>query len=192
MAQGDRGFYWWIRFVVVPLVGSGGLVAIIVALIIRPSTSSRQDRSSGQIVAAEEETDHLFFELQSLRLEKIGDAWPGDKSPTRVELYVDERRVVHDSSLDIYGMRNGQLAPFESSSRKANLGQFPLGFADFALRIDVIDIDDDHPDRDHPVLGRFRIPVKATDVGAIITPSGEVVPKFGEKNAEISFVIRWI
>ena len=33
----EQGYKWWIRYVVVPLIGGGGLIAIIVALLDRPT-----------------------------------------------------------------------------------------------------------------------------------------------------------
>jgi hypothetical protein len=35
----ERGLYWWVRYVIVPIIGGGGLIAIIVALIMGPSSS---------------------------------------------------------------------------------------------------------------------------------------------------------
>ncbi|GEM_PF-6808399 len=29
----ERGFYWWMRYVIVPVIGGGGIIAIIVAVI---------------------------------------------------------------------------------------------------------------------------------------------------------------
>jgi hypothetical protein len=34
----EKGFRWWIRHVVVPLIGGGGLIAILVAFIMRPTS----------------------------------------------------------------------------------------------------------------------------------------------------------
>jgi len=35
----DRGYKWWIRYVVVPLIGGGGLIALVVASLNRPQSS---------------------------------------------------------------------------------------------------------------------------------------------------------
>jgi hypothetical protein len=35
----ERGFKWWLRYVIVPIIGSGGVVAIIIALMTRPANS---------------------------------------------------------------------------------------------------------------------------------------------------------
>ena len=37
MAESETGLKWWLRYVVVPLVGSGGIVALIVAFLNRPA-----------------------------------------------------------------------------------------------------------------------------------------------------------
>ena len=34
----ERGLYWWVRYVVVPIIGGGGVIAIIVAFIARQSS----------------------------------------------------------------------------------------------------------------------------------------------------------
>lgn len=41
MADNEIGFRWWLRFVVVPIVGGGGIVAIIVALLSRPDPTGK-------------------------------------------------------------------------------------------------------------------------------------------------------
>ena len=38
MSDNEHGAKWWIRFVIVPLIGGGGLIAIMVAFINRPTT----------------------------------------------------------------------------------------------------------------------------------------------------------
>jgi hypothetical protein len=38
----EHGFKWWIRYVIVPLIGGGGAIAIVVAIINRPSPSPPQ------------------------------------------------------------------------------------------------------------------------------------------------------
>ena len=53
MSRGDRiehGIKWWIRYVVVPLIGTGGLVGIVVALLAKPDTPrvGSEDASSGR------------------------------------------------------------------------------------------------------------------------------------------------
>lgn len=37
----EKGFKWYLRYVLVPLIGTGGVVAIIVAFIIRPPQTSK-------------------------------------------------------------------------------------------------------------------------------------------------------
>ncbi len=39
MASDETGLKWWLRYVVVPLVGGGGLVAVFVAVLTRPPSS---------------------------------------------------------------------------------------------------------------------------------------------------------
>lgn len=36
MAEADTGYKWWIRYVLVPIIGGGGVVALLVAYINRP------------------------------------------------------------------------------------------------------------------------------------------------------------
>ena len=38
--ENEKGFKWWIRYVIVPLIGGGGVVAIIVALLSQTSSTS--------------------------------------------------------------------------------------------------------------------------------------------------------
>lgn len=38
----ERGFKWWLRYVIVPIIGSGGIIAIIVAVITNLSSPSQQ------------------------------------------------------------------------------------------------------------------------------------------------------
>jgi len=37
MTESEHGLKWWLRFVIVPLIGGGGLIAIVVAVIDRPT-----------------------------------------------------------------------------------------------------------------------------------------------------------
>jgi hypothetical protein len=39
MAETETGLKWWIRYVIVPVIGGGGAIAIVVALISRPPAS---------------------------------------------------------------------------------------------------------------------------------------------------------
>lgn len=38
----ETGFRWWLRYVIVPLIGSGGIIAIVVAVINRPAPMPRE------------------------------------------------------------------------------------------------------------------------------------------------------
>ena len=44
MADGDSGYKWWIRFVLIPLVGGGGAVALVVAYVNRPGLTTTESR----------------------------------------------------------------------------------------------------------------------------------------------------
>ncbi|WP_152532174.1 hypothetical protein [Leptolyngbya sp. Heron Island J] len=39
----EQGYKWWLRYVVVPLFGGGGVIAIIVALLTRPTPTVAQE-----------------------------------------------------------------------------------------------------------------------------------------------------
>jgi hypothetical protein len=40
MTDSEDGYKWWLRYIIVPLVGGGGLVALLVAVIDKPSPPS--------------------------------------------------------------------------------------------------------------------------------------------------------
>jgi hypothetical protein len=42
MADGEHGYKWWVRYVLVPLIGGGGLIALVVAIINRPAIQSNK------------------------------------------------------------------------------------------------------------------------------------------------------
>jgi hypothetical protein len=48
MSETEAGGKWWIRYVVVPLIGSGGIVAIVVALLNRPASSTETPGPAGK------------------------------------------------------------------------------------------------------------------------------------------------
>lgn len=48
--ESEKGIRWWLRYVVVPLVGSGGIVAVIVALIVKPPTPSLTPTNSPTVI----------------------------------------------------------------------------------------------------------------------------------------------
>jgi hypothetical protein len=39
MSETEKGIKWWIRYVIVPLIGGGGLIALIIALVNQPHVS---------------------------------------------------------------------------------------------------------------------------------------------------------
>ncbi len=43
MAEHESGWRWWLRYIVMPLVGSGGVIAIVVALVSRPMVRVRTE-----------------------------------------------------------------------------------------------------------------------------------------------------
>jgi len=46
MSDSESGFNWWIRYVIIPLIGSGGIAAVVVAIINRPPNQQPATQSS--------------------------------------------------------------------------------------------------------------------------------------------------
>lgn len=46
MADEESGYKWWLRYVLIPLVGGGGLVAVVVTAISRPGVVGRESSTS--------------------------------------------------------------------------------------------------------------------------------------------------
>lgn len=54
MSNSETGYKWWLRYVVVPLIGGGGIIAVIVALISRSPTEPPLQEGISQLPVTEE------------------------------------------------------------------------------------------------------------------------------------------
>lgn len=52
MAVEEEGYKWWLRYVAVPLIGTGGLVALVAAYISRPQPVERTQPSTAPAVSS--------------------------------------------------------------------------------------------------------------------------------------------
>src|SRR6266849_10345534 len=41
----ESGFKWWMRYVIVPIIGGGGIIAIVVAIVERPKPVPQETQS---------------------------------------------------------------------------------------------------------------------------------------------------
>src|SRR5215471_15849221 len=55
MSDPESGYKWWIRYVIVPLIGGGSVVALLVAYLNRPAVPPRDPSA-----AAQEERERRF------------------------------------------------------------------------------------------------------------------------------------
>ena len=134
----------------------------------------------------------LVFELRSLSLQEVGDSVEGRKNPTRIELYIADKRVDTGKSLDVYRMKDETMKRFVDGEHKAILGSFNDGFTPFELRVDVIDIDESSSDPKPPLLGRFLLTVSPSDIGQEMRPAGSSVEFYSDDNVTLALQIDWL
>ena len=134
----------------------------------------------------------LVFELRSLSLQEVGDLVEGRRNPTRIELYVADKRVDTGKSLDVHKMKDETLKSFVDGEHKAILGSFDDGFTPFQLRVEVIDIDESSSDPKPPLLGRFVWTIIPSDIGQEMRPAGSFVEYYGDDNVMLAVRINWL
>lgn len=59
MGESEQGLKWWLRYVIVPLIGGGGLVAIVVAYLGLPQSPQHLPSSSSQVSQAPQDSTAL-------------------------------------------------------------------------------------------------------------------------------------
>ena len=134
----------------------------------------------------------LVFELRSLSLQEVGDWVEGRRNPTRIELYIADKRIDSGKSLDGYEMRDETMKRFVDGEYKTILGSYDNGFTPFELRIDVIDINESSSDPKPPLLGCFVLTISPSDIGQEMRPAGTAVEYYGDDNVILAVRINWL
>lgn len=134
-------------------------------------------------------TRSLVLELRSLVLQEVGDVLEGKKNPTRIEVYIDDKRVEGANSLDVYRMKDRAKKEFTDGEHIAVLGSYEDDFRPFELRVDVIDVDESGRKPKHPLLGRFVFTVSPSDLGHDLRPAGSSVEQYGDENVSLTLRI---
>lgn len=65
MTKLESGYKWWIRYVIVPLIGGGGIIAIIVALLTQQAPTTKIGRENKTSPVEISKLVHIY----SLRVE---------------------------------------------------------------------------------------------------------------------------
>ena len=71
----ERGFKWWLRYVIVPLIGSGGIVAIVVAIISSPTIKSPTSTSVIPSPSANAKPEKLISIIQEQQRKNVKESW---------------------------------------------------------------------------------------------------------------------
>jgi hypothetical protein len=71
----EHGVRWWLRYVIVPLVGGGGIVAIAVAIISNLTIKSPTSTSVGPSASANAKPEQIISIIQEQQRKNVKESW---------------------------------------------------------------------------------------------------------------------
>jgi hypothetical protein len=94
MAEEEKGAKWWFRYVIVPIIGGGGAIAIITAMIEHPSESTRPaiTEQDSHPTPYDNQPELPFKFLLSYDPATIKSISP-DTTSFAINVYIDDRTV---------------------------------------------------------------------------------------------------